>query len=135
MGAALGIFLINNYARKSDYLRLFPIIDIGIILMELLELGALSDDPNLKYGLYALKKIGTGAAGGVNYFLGVMLIKNKMTMFRDFMKTIFMLYIWFDIGLVVGMLLKMMPTWIPYLPITTFCALIRLIYVWFHPKW
>lgn len=36
MGASLGIFLINTYAFKSDYLKLFPVIDILLILLELL---------------------------------------------------------------------------------------------------
>lgn len=63
------------------------------------------------------------------------MIKKKLTSFREFMKTILVLYIWFDFGIVVGVLLKNLPQSIPYLPITTLCSIARLLYVKFHPKW
>jgi hypothetical protein len=135
MGASLGISVINIYAFSSDFLKLFPIIDMLLILLEFLELGALSSNMKLRYGLYALKVIGSGAVSGINFFLSTMMIKKKVTSFKDFMRITIALYIWFDVGILVGMLLQNLPKEVLYLPLTTLCSVLRLLYVKFHPKW
>jgi|JI6StandDraft_1071083.scaffolds.fasta_scaffold01124_6 hypothetical protein len=56
-----------------------------------------------------LKKLGTGIAIGVNYYLGVMLIKKKCTIFKDFMRIVLLLYMWYVAGLILGIVLKEIP--------------------------
>lgn len=82
------------------------------------------------YGLFIIKKLGTGVAIGVNYYLGMMLLKKKCTIFKDFMSMVLLLYMWYAFGLIAGIALKEIPeSTVPYLPITTFFSLVRLIYV------
>lgn len=114
LGAALGIFIVNTSSYRYDFGKMYPLIDLEFILLELFELGSLcpKDMPSRKeilYGLFMLKKLGTGVAIGVNYYLGVMLIKKKYTIFKDFMQIILLMYIWYTAGLIVGFLLKEIP--------------------------
>lgn len=137
LGAALGIFLVNTSSRRCDFGWLYPRIDLELILLELLEFGALypTDAAYRKevlYGLFMLKKFGTGVAIGVNYYLGVMLIKKKCIVFKDFMRIVLFLYMFYAAGLIVGIVLKEIPeSAVPYLPITALFSLTRFVYV----KW
>lgn len=136
MGASLSIFLINTTGYRYDFARLFPVVDIGLVSLELLELGCFIDNMEIRYGLYVFKKVCTGMAIGANFYLGVVLIKRKFTLEREFMRIVMLLYMCYDAGLLIGTIMRDIPTdYLPYCPITSVFALVRLIYVCRRPVW
>jgi hypothetical protein len=80
------------------------------------------------------KKLGTGIAIGVNFYVAVMLIKKKCTIFTDFMRITLLLYMVYVLGLIVGMVIKEIPN-VTYMPITAGFSLFRFIYLLSNPKW
>jgi hypothetical protein len=134
MGAALGIFLVNTSPYRYNFSKLYFMIDIELMSLELLELGAFSNNLELRYGLYMFKKLGTGIAIGVNFYVAVMLIKKKCTIFTDFMRITLLLYMVYVLGLIVGMVIKEIPN-VTYMPITAGFSLFRFIYLLSNPKW
>jgi hypothetical protein len=131
---ALGIFLVNTSPYRYNFSKLYFMIDIELMSLELLELGAFSNNLELRYGLYMFKKLGTGIAIGVNFYVAVMLIKKKCTIFTDFMRITLLLYMVYVLGLIVGMVIKEIPN-VTYMPITAGFSLFRFIYLLSNPKW
>lgn len=82
MGASISIFLINTTGYRYDFAKLFPIVDIGLVSLELLELGCFINSMEIRYGLYVFKKVCTGMAIGANFYLGVVMLKRKFTLER-----------------------------------------------------